>query len=90
MRSQLSFDDILGTFDYKAKSTAEKFLAKPSVIASYEVHFYDQDERQKMDCFDADSESEAWNAAIEEHGKGIQKIGINHSNRTRTEFLALD
>ncbi|WP_192797584.1 MULTISPECIES: hypothetical protein [unclassified Bacillus (in: firmicutes)] len=29
MKSQLSFDDILGTFDYKAKSTAEQFLAKP-------------------------------------------------------------
>lgn len=90
MKSQLSFDDILGTFDYKAKSTAEQFLAKPSVITSYEVHFYDQDERQKMDCFDTDTESEAWNAAVDEHGKGIQKIEIKHSNRTRAEFLALD
>ncbi|AFU16591.1 phage protein [Bacillus thuringiensis MC28] len=43
-----------------------------------------------MDCFDARSESEAWNAALEEHGKGIQKIMITHSNRTRTQFLALD
>ncbi|RAS90299.1 hypothetical protein A6E21_25920 [Bacillus cereus] len=87
---QLTLEDVVGTFDYKAKSTAEKFLANPSVITSYEVHFFDQDEKQKMDCFDTDTESEAWNAAIEEHGKGIQKIEIKYSNRTRSEFLALD
>jgi len=90
MISQLSFDDILGTFDYKAKSTIEQFLAKPSVITSYEVHFYDREEKQKMDCFDADTEIEAWDEAIKEHGNDIQKIEIKHSNRTRSEFLALD
>ncbi|RLZ14936.1 hypothetical protein EA137_19990 [Proteus mirabilis] len=57
---------------------------------SYEVHFYDKEERQKMDCFDAKNENEAWDATIKEHGKGIQKIRITHSNRTRAEFLALD
>ncbi|WP_242276686.1 hypothetical protein [Bacillus cereus group sp. BfR-BA-01445] len=87
---QLTLEDVVGTFDYKAKSTAEQFQAIPSVITSYEVHFFDQDERQKMDCFDTDTEGEAWNAAVEEHGKGIQKIEIKHSNRTRAEFLALD
>ncbi|MEK3933608.1 hypothetical protein [Bacillus sp. FSL R7-0642] len=87
---QLTLEDVVGSFDYKAKSTAEQFLAKSSVITSYEVHFYDKEERQKLDCFDADTESEAWNEAIEEHGKGIQKIEIKHSNRTRAEFLALD
>lgn len=87
---QLTLDDVVGSFDYKAKSTAEQFLAKPSVIASYEVHFYDREERQKLDCFDADTESEAWDEAIKEHGKGIQKIEIKRSNRTRAEFLALD
>ena len=86
---QLTLEDVVGSFDYAAKSTADKFL-QHSVITSYEVHFFDQDERQKMDCFDTDTENEAWNAAIEEHGKGIQKIEIKHSNRTRTEFLALD
>ena len=90
MRSQLSFDDILGTFDYKAKSTAKQFLATQSVITSYEVHFYDREERQKLDCFDANTEIEAWDEAIKEHGNGIQKIEIKHSNRTRAEFLALD
>ncbi|PFB24090.1 hypothetical protein [Bacillus cereus] len=87
---QLTLEDVVGTFDYKAKSTAEQFLATSSVITSYEVHFYDREERQKLDCFDADTEIEAWNAAIKEHGKGIQKIEIKHSNRTRAEFLALD
>ncbi|WP_410976836.1 hypothetical protein [Bacillus cereus] len=87
---QLTLEDVAGSFDYTAKSTAEQFLAKPSVITSYEVHFYDQDEKQKMDCFDTNTESKAWNAALEEHGKGIQKIEIKRSNRTRAEFLALD
>ncbi|HDR8199893.1 TPA: hypothetical protein QC291_001532 [Bacillus cereus] len=87
---QLTLEDVVGSFDYTAKSTAEQFLAKPSVITSYEVHFYDQDEKQKMDCFDTNTESKAWNAALEEHGKGIQKIEIKRSNRTRAEFLALD
>lgn len=87
---QLTLEDVVGSFDYAARSTAEQFLAKPSVITSYEVHFFDQDEKQKMDCFDTKTESEAWNAAIEEHGKGIRKIEIKRSNRTRAEFLALD
>ncbi|MCU5414803.1 hypothetical protein OCE50_28465 [Bacillus wiedmannii] len=90
MVDQLSLEDILGPFNCEAKSTAEQFLAKQSVITSYEVHFYDQQERQKLDCFDADTESEAWDDAIKEHGKGIEKIEIKHSNRTRAEFLALD
>ncbi|HDX9549374.1 TPA: hypothetical protein ROX86_001868 [Bacillus thuringiensis] len=82
---QLTIDDVMGSFNYNAISTSEKFLNP-----SYEVHFYDKEERQKMDCFDAKTEEEAWNATIKEHGKGIQKIGINNSKRTRAEFLALD
>ncbi|WHT87127.1 hypothetical protein [Bacillus cereus] len=82
---QLTIDDVVGSFDYNAISTSEKFLNP-----SYEVHFYDKEERQKMDCFDAKNENEAWNATIEEHGKCIQKIRVTHSNRTRAEFLALD
>ncbi|MEN3130354.1 MULTISPECIES: hypothetical protein [Bacillus cereus group] len=82
---QLTIDDVIGSFCYNAISTSEKFLNP-----SFEVHFYDKEERQKLDCFDAKTEVEAWNAAIEEHGKGIQKIRINFSDRTRAEFLALD
>ncbi|KAB2419320.1 hypothetical protein [Bacillus cereus] len=82
---QLTIDDVIGSFCYNAISTSGEFLNP-----SFEVHFYDKEERQKMDCFDAKTEIEAWNAAIEEHGKEIQKIRVTHSNRTRTEFLALD
>ncbi|MEW9595792.1 hypothetical protein U9R71_20485 [Bacillus toyonensis] len=87
---QLTLEDVVGSFDYSAKSTAERFLAKTSVITTYEVHFYDQDERQKIDWFDVKNESEAWSAAVKEHGKGIQKIGITISSRTRDEIMALD
>ncbi|OUB11229.1 hypothetical protein BK708_29930 [Bacillus thuringiensis serovar yunnanensis] len=82
---QLTMDDVIGSFCYNAISTSEKFLNP-----SFEVHFYDKEERQRMDCFDANTEVEAWNAALEEHGKCIQKIRITHSNHTRAEFLALD
>ncbi|MED3540012.1 hypothetical protein ABEX53_28725 [Bacillus toyonensis] len=82
---QLTIDDVIGSFNYNAISTSEKFLNP-----SYEVHFYDKEERQKMDCFDARSEAEAWNSTLEEHGNGIRKIRITYSKRTRTEFLALD
>ncbi|MED2761588.1 hypothetical protein P4283_05760 [Bacillus thuringiensis] len=82
---QLTIDDVIGSFKYNAISTSEKFLNP-----SYEVHYYDKEERQKMDCFDAKTEVEAWGAAIEEHGKGIQKIRVTYSKRTRAEFLALD
>ncbi|MDR4248645.1 transcriptional regulator [Bacillus thuringiensis] len=43
-----------------------------------------------MDCFDDKTEVEGWKAALEEHGKCIQMFRRTHSNRTRTEFLALD
>ncbi|MFV1457137.1 hypothetical protein [Bacillus mycoides] len=82
---QLTIDDVIGSFNYSAISTSEKFLNP-----SFEVHFYDKEERQKMDCFDAKTENEAWIATIAEHGNGIQKIKIINSNRSRAEFLALD
>ncbi|WP_144517504.1 hypothetical protein [Bacillus thuringiensis] len=82
---QLTIDDVIGSFCYDAISTSEKFLN-----LSFEVYFYDKEGRQKMDCFDAKTEAEAWNAAIEEHGECIRNIMITFSNRTRAEFLALD
>jgi len=85
---QLTLEDVVGSFDYAAKSTAEKFLQHN--VITYEVHFYDQDERQKIDWFDVKTEGEAWSAAVKEHGKGIRKIRINISNRTRDEIMALD
>ncbi len=63
---QLTIDDVMGSFNYNVISTSEKFLNP-----SYEVHFYDKEERQKMDCFDAKTEFEAWDAAIEEQTEKI-------------------
>jgi hypothetical protein len=87
---QLTLEDVVGSFDYAAKSTAEQFLAKPSVITTYAVEFYDKEEKRRIDWFDVKTESEAWSAAVKEHGKGIQKIGITRSGRTRDEIMALD
>ncbi len=87
---QLTLEDVVGSFDYKAKSTSEQFLAKTPVITTYAVEFYDKEEKQRIDWFDVKTESEAWSAAVKEHGKGIQKIKIKHSKRTRAEIMALD
>ncbi|MGF9852069.1 hypothetical protein ABHN09_10830 [Bacillus paramobilis] len=87
---QLTLEDVVGNFDYAAKTTAERFLAKTPVITTYAVEFYDKEEKQRIDWFDVNTESEAWSAAVKEHGKGIQKIGINRSERTRKEIMALD
>ncbi|MES9700742.1 MULTISPECIES: hypothetical protein [Bacillus] len=85
---QLTLEDVVGSFDYAAKSTAEKFLQHN--VITYEVHFYDPDERQKIDWFDVKTENEAWSAAVKEHGKSIQKIRVTISDRTRDEIMALD
>ncbi|MDI6680211.1 hypothetical protein QMA02_31210 [Bacillus wiedmannii] len=87
---QLTLEDVVGSFDYAATSTAGRFLAKTPVITTYAVEFYDKEEKQRIDWFDVNTESEAWGAAVKEHGKGIQKIGINRSERTRKEIMALD
>ncbi|PHF05486.1 hypothetical protein [Bacillus wiedmannii] len=77
-----------GSNDSYATSTAEKFLQHN--VITYEVHFYDQDKRQKIDWFDVETEGEAWSTAVKEHGKGIQKIRVIISNRTRDEIMSLD
>ncbi|EJS62980.1 hypothetical protein ICW_05643 [Bacillus wiedmannii] len=87
---QLTLEDVVGSFNYTATSTAERFLAKTPVITTYAVEFYDKEDKQRIDWFDVNTESEAWNAAVKEHGKGIQKIEIKRSERTREEIMALD
>lgn len=87
---QLTLEDVVGSFDYAATSTSERFLAKTPVITTYAVEFYDKEEKQRIDWFDVKTESEAWSAAVKEHGKCIQKIGITRSERTRDEIMALD
>jgi hypothetical protein len=89
MRSQLSFDDILGTFDYKAKSTSERFLAKTPVITTYAVDFY-KDQRQSIDWFEANNSNEAEAAAKGKHGYKIQIVKIYKSDRSIKEIMELD
>lgn len=89
---QLSFEDVIGTFDYAATSTSEKFLHNNShnaITPTYEVHFYDQDEKQKIDWFEAKSEDDAKNDAIAKHGR-IQIIKTVVSDRTLAEIMNLD
>ncbi|MFY0147851.1 hypothetical protein [Bacillus cytotoxicus] len=86
---QLTLEDVVGSFDYAATSTSDKFLQQDSVM-TYEVHFYDKEEKQRIDWFDTKNEREAWSAAVSEHGKYIQKIRVFRSDRTRAEIMELD
>ncbi|PEW74038.1 hypothetical protein CN449_15345 [Bacillus thuringiensis] len=85
---QLTLEDVVGSFDYTAKSTAERFLAKPSVI-TYSVEFYDKDDKWKLRWFEAKSESEAVGMAEDKYGK-ISVIDTYISDRTLAEIMALD
>ncbi|WOA61032.1 hypothetical protein [Bacillus mycoides] len=89
MVGQLSFDDILGTFDYKAKSTSEQFLAKTQGIPTYTVDFFDKDQRQKLRWFEAKTKSEAEGMARKKYGQ-IQIVNTYISDRTLKEIMELD
>lgn len=89
MVSQLSFDDILGTFDYKAKSTSEQFLAKTQGIPTYTVDFFDKDQRQKLRWFEAKTKSEAEGMAKKKYGQ-IQIVNTYISDRSLKEIMELD
>ncbi|HEK9103292.1 TPA: hypothetical protein SUB30_004765 [Bacillus pseudomycoides] len=88
---QLTIDDVVGSFDYTAKSTAERFLQRETsvITPTYEVHFFDRDERQKIDWFEATNEMDAKSDAIAKHG-GIQIIKVIVSSRTLAEIMELD
>ncbi|PGA79619.1 hypothetical protein COL94_28820 [Bacillus wiedmannii] len=85
---QLTLEDVVGSFDYAARSTAEQFLAKPSVI-TYSVEFYDKDDKWKLRWFEAKSESEAVGMAKDKYGR-IEIINTYISDRTIQEIMALD
>ncbi|WP_144616245.1 hypothetical protein [Bacillus cereus] len=93
MRSgQLSFEDVIGSFDYTATSTSKQFLCSGShnaITPTFEVHFYDHDLKQKIDWFEAKSEEDAKNDAIAKHGR-IQIIKTVVSARTLAEIMDLD
>ncbi|PGU78940.1 hypothetical protein [Bacillus cereus] len=85
---QLTLEDVVGSFDYTATSTVDKFLKCNSVMA-YSVEFYDKDEKWKLRWFEAKSESEAIEMAKKKYGK-IQIITTYISDRTLEEIMNLD
>ncbi|MCI0767381.1 hypothetical protein [Bacillus sp. TL12] len=86
---QLTIDDVVGSFDYQATSTSERFLAKTPVIPTYAVDFFDKDKRQKLRWFEAKTESEAEGMAKKKYGN-IQIVDTYISDRTLKEIMALD
>ncbi len=62
---QLTLEDVVGSFDYTATSTVDKFLKCNSVM-TYSVDFYDKDEKWKLHWFEAKSEGKAIEMAKKE------------------------
>ncbi|MDW8785417.1 hypothetical protein [Bacillus cereus] len=85
---QLTLEDVVGSFDYTATNTVDKFLKRNSVM-TYSVEFYDKDEKWKLRWFEAKSESEAIEMAKRKYGK-IQIITTYISDRTLEEIMNLD
>lgn len=85
---QLTLEDVVGSFDYSATSTVERFLKSNSVM-TYSVEFYDKDEKWKLRWFEANSESDAIEMAKKKYGK-IQIITTYISDRTLEEIMNLD
>ncbi|MDA1657898.1 hypothetical protein [Bacillus cereus group sp. TH150LC] len=85
---QLTLEDVVGSFDYTATNTAEKFLKRNSVM-TYSVEFYDKDEKWKLRWFEAKSESEAIEMAKQKYGK-IQIITTYISDISLEEIMNLD
>ncbi|WP_433775450.1 hypothetical protein [Bacillus wiedmannii] len=85
---QLTLEDVVGSFDYTATSTVEKFLKRNSVM-TYSIEFYDKNDKWKLRWFEAKSESEAVGMAKDKYG-GIQIIDTYISDRSLAEIMALD
>ncbi|MFL0405249.1 hypothetical protein EXW31_00230 (plasmid) [Bacillus mycoides] len=86
---QLTLEDVVGSFEYAAKSTSEKFLQRDTSVITYSVEFYDEDGKWKLRWFEAKSESEAVGMAKDKYGR-IQIINTYISDRTLAEIMALD
>ncbi|WP_242264209.1 hypothetical protein [Bacillus cereus group sp. BfR-BA-01400] len=85
---QLTLEDVVGSFDYTATSTVNKFL-KRNRIMTYSVEFYDKDEKWKLRWFEAKFERKAIEMAKKKYGK-IQIITMYISDRTLEEIMNLD
>ncbi|MGG5735654.1 MULTISPECIES: hypothetical protein [Bacillus cereus group] len=85
---QLTLEDVVGSFDYTATSTAEKFL-KCNNVMTYSIEFYDKDEKWKLCWFEVKSEGESIEMAKKEYGQ-IQIITTYISDKTLEEIMNLD
>ncbi|PFY51546.1 hypothetical protein [Bacillus pseudomycoides] len=86
---QLTIDDVVGSFDYRATSTADKFLERNGVI-TYEVHIRDKEEKQRIVWYKALSKSEAESVAVKEWGRGTQILESKESKLTLEEIMEMD
>lgn len=86
---QLTLDDVVGSFDYSAKSTSDRFLKSSTSVITYSVEFYDKDDKWKLRWFEAKSESEAVGMAKDKYGC-IEIINTYISDRTLEEIMSLD
>ncbi|RAN79497.1 hypothetical protein [Bacillus sp. SRB_331] len=86
---QLTLEDVVGSFEYAAKSTSDKFLQRDTSVITYSVEFYDKDDKWKIRWFEAKSESAAVGMAKDKYGR-IQIINTYISDRTLAEIMALD
>ncbi|MDR4328307.1 hypothetical protein [Bacillus pseudomycoides] len=86
---QLTLEDVVGSFDYSAKSTADRFLQRDTSVITYSIEFYDKDEKWKLRWFDAKSESEAIGMAKAKYGR-IEIINTYISDRSLAEIMNLD
>ncbi|PEU05198.1 hypothetical protein COK06_12980 [Bacillus cereus] len=86
---QLTLEDVVGSFDYSAKSTSDKFLQRDTSVITYSVEFYDKDDKWKLRWFEAKSESEAVGMAKDKYGR-IQIINTYISDRSLAEIMELD
>ncbi|PGC79577.1 hypothetical protein [Bacillus toyonensis] len=86
---QLTFEDVVGTLDYAARSTSEQFLSSHLVTPTYAVEFFDRDEKQKLRWFEVNTEAEAKEEVERTYGS-IQIIQVYVSNRTLKEIMELD
>ncbi|MDR4986184.1 hypothetical protein RGU74_21465 [Bacillus cereus] len=86
---QLTLEDVVGSFDYTAKSTSDRFLQRDTSVITYSVEFYDMDGKWKLRWFEAKSESEAVGMAKDKYGR-IQVIDTYISDRSLAEIMALD
>ncbi len=86
---QLTLEDVVGSFDYAAKSTSNNFLQCVTSVITYSVEFYDKDDKWKLRWFEAKSESEAVGMAKDKYGR-IQIINTYISDRTLAELMALN